>query len=111
MLLVFTLLSMVPLRAAMALPMVLQGAAHQVHALHGAGQMADHASADHAASHTDQDDQRHCGGQCGLCGACHSGLPAAVVSSVIGMFIMPAIPRPVNMAEVFLSPDPRPPRV
>lgn len=110
-LLVFTLLSMVPPRAAMAIPMAMQGAAQQVHVLHDMGQMADHVSLDHAASpHNGQHDQCQCDPHCGLCGACHSTLSSAMVSSFTGMSVTPAGQRLSNLAEVYLSPDPYPPR-
>jgi len=107
---VFTLLSMLPPRAVMAMPMAPQGATHSVHALHGQGQMAERVVAGHAASHNGQHTQCHCGAHCGLCGVCHSSPSTAMISGFIGMGVTPAGLRLSNLAEVYLSPDPDPPR-
>ena len=109
-LLVFTLLSMLPPRAAVAVPMMKLEAAQQMHMLHGMGQVADHVSLDRAASDNGQHDQCQCGVHCGLCGVCHSTLSSAMVSSFAGMGVTPAGLRLLSLAEIYLSPDPHPPR-
>ena len=107
--LVFTLLSMSLPHAAMAMPMA-QGATPSMPLMHGQAQMAAQVAADPAASHNDQHTQCHCGAHCGMCGVCHSTLSTAMISSFIGVGVTPAGPRLSNLAEVYLSPDPHPPR-
>ena len=109
-LLVFTLLGMLPPRAVMAMPMTMQGATQQVPMKRDMGQMADHVSLDLADSHNSHRDQCPCDEYCGLCGACHSTLSSAVVSSFTGMSITPPGPKLSSPGDVYLSPDPHPPR-
>ena len=112
-LLVFVLLSMVGPRAAMAMPMEVQGAAHQMHMLHGHLQMMDEMSSQHAVSYNGQHgypDKCCCGAQCGLCGVCHSIVTGEAVSGFIGTPVIPAGSVLLNLAELWLPLDPRPPR-
>jgi len=110
-LLVFTMLSMSLPHASMAMPMASQGATSSMHAMHDQGQqMADQDAVDPAVSHQGQSDQCHCGAHCGLCGACHSTPAAATVAAFIGLGVSPAGPPLSNLTELYLPPDPHPPR-
>jgi len=105
----FALLGSLSARAAM--PMIPQlGTAHTVHQLRGQLQMADHISADHGSPHQDQHKQCHCGAHCGLCGVCHFSVPTTPASNVIGTLATPARLRLATPGDVWLPPDPRPPR-
>jgi hypothetical protein len=104
-LLMLALLSMLPPPAAMAMPM--QGAMQDMPMQHGMGQMANHISLDHAASHHGQHDRCHCGAHCGLC---HSMLSSAMVPGYTGMGVTPAGLQPSSLVEIYLSPDLHPPR-
>jgi hypothetical protein len=108
-LLIFALLGTVPARAAM--PMVAYaGTAHNMQELRGQVEMAGHIPADHGSSHQDQHKQCHCGAHCGLCGVCHFSVPTTLASNLIGALVMPASPRLSDPGDVWLPPDPRPPR-
>jgi hypothetical protein len=106
-LLVLALLSMLPPRTAMAMAMPMQGGMQDMPMQHGMGRMVNHISLDHAASHHGQDDQCHCGAHCGLC---HSMLSSAMAPSYSGLGVTPAGLQPSSLVEIYLSPDPHPPR-
>lgn len=112
-LLVFALLSMVGPRAAMAMPTGSVGMAHQMHALHGDVQVMADTSLQHAISYPDQNghqEQCGCGAHCGLCGICHATVSTVTVSGLNSVFAVPTGPRLLNLAELSLPLDPRPPR-
>ena len=112
--LIFALLGMLPMRAAMALPMVTQGMTHHAHISHVQMQAAEGVSSQHAAScDGGAGHQVHCpcGGHCGLCAACHATVPAvSIIAGLSGAFVVPGGPRLSDPAELWLPLDPRPPR-
>ena len=117
--LVFTLLSMLPLQAAMALPMKMsgavpgmtQGAVHPIavsgHSEHQAAMVV----SPRQVTDTHQQAPCRCGGHCGLCGVCFS------VLAPMSTFVFAAADPPFaelqlsNLTDIPSSPDPRPPRV
>ena len=112
-LLVFALLSMVGPRAAMAMPMGVTGTPHQMQTLHGDMQMMSDVSSHYAASHPGQHghhDQCDCGAHCCLNGVCHATVSTGTVSGLGGTFKAPNGPRHLNLTELSLPLDPRPPR-
>lgn len=111
MVLVFSLLSMMMPRAAMALPMALHDAAPQLHEPHDAAvRMTGHVSSSHTAPHNGQHDSCPCGVHDCSCVVCYFGFTANAVKSFVGALVTPGGPRQSNFAAVFLPPDPRPPR-
>ena len=113
-LLMFALVSMLPPRAAMAMSPDLQGMSQRPHVAHGQMQTMENGSLQHAVPHSAQHGQHnhqcHCGAHCGMCGACYSAASAGPVSGFINVFVMPVGPRLLNLAEIWLPIDPRPPR-
>jgi hypothetical protein len=112
-LLVFALLSMVGPRAAMATPTGMVGMAHQMRALRSNMQVMTDMSSQHAAFHPGQhgdQDQCGCGAHCCLCGVCHATVSSGTVSGLSGTFAVPNGPRLLNLAQLALPLDPRPPR-
>ena len=112
-LLVFALLSMVGPRAAMAMPMGVPGTPHQMQALHGDTQMVTYASSHYSASHPGQHvhkDKCCCGAHCCLNGLCHATVSTGVVYGLSGTYATPNGPRHLNITELALPLDPRPPR-
>jgi hypothetical protein len=113
-LLMFALVSMLPPCAAMAMSPDLQGMSQQLHVSHGQMQNMESDSSQHAVSHNVQHGQHnhqcHCGAHCGICGACYSAVSAVPLSGLINIFILPVGPRLLNLAEIWLPIDPRPPR-
>jgi len=115
-LLLFALVSMLPPHAAMAMAPDLQGTSQQLYVAHGQMQTMENGSSQHAVSHSAQHGQEnhqcHCGVHCGMCGACYShfAVSAEPVSGFIKAFIFPAGPLLLNLAEIWLPIDPRPPR-
>ncbi len=114
-LLMFTLVSMLPPCAAMAMASDLQGVSLQMHVAHGRMQTMENGSSQHGVSHSGRHDQQHhqrrCAAHCGMCGACYSAVSTEQVTGFINVFVTPVGPRPLNMAEIWLPIDPRPPRV
>jgi len=123
MLLVFTLLSMLPLQAAMAVSMdIAMGASME---MSGTMQVAVHELAvsshsEHQAavvvsprdvSDTHQHAPCRCDGHCGLCGACFSVLPPMSAFVFAAANLSFTEPQLSNLTDVPSSPDPRPPRV
>ena len=122
MVLVFALLSMLPLQAAMALPMEMSGT--MPNTMPGTMQAAGHETA--VAVHSEHqaavvvslrdvtDRHQHapcrCDGYCGLCGACFSVLPpmSTFVFAAAGLSF--AELQLSNLTDIPSSPDPRPPR-
>ena len=106
-LLMFALVSMLPPHAAMAMS---QG----LHVAQGQKQTMENGSSQHVIFHTGQHGQHnhqcHCGAHCGMCGACYSTVSAAPVADFSNVFILPVGPRLLNLAEIWLPIDPRPPR-
>lgn len=113
-LLMFALVSMLPPHAAMAMSPGLQGMSQGLHVAHGLKQTMENGSSQHVIFHTGQHGQHnhqcHCGAHCGMCGACYSTVSAAPVADFINVFILPVGPRLLNLAEIWLPIDPRPPR-
>ena len=105
--LMFALVSMLPPCAVMAM-------SQQLHVAHGQMQTMENGSMQYALSHSAQhgqpNHQCHCGAHCGMCGACYSVVSAEPVSGFIKVFILPVGPRLLNLAEIWLPIDPRPPR-
>jgi len=114
-LLMFAVVSMLPPRAAMAMAPDLQGASQQLHVAHGRMQAMENGSSQHGVSHSGRRDQHihqcHCAAHCGMCGACYSAVSTAPVTGFINVFVVPVGPQPLNLAEIWLPIDPRPPRV
>ena len=112
-LLVFAMLSMVGPRVAMAMPMGVSGTPHQIQTLHGDMQMMTDTTSQHTASHPDQhghQDQCSCGTHCCLNGVCHATVSTGTVFALGETFAAPNGPLLLNLAELSLPLDPRPPR-
>ena len=110
--LMLALMSMLPSRAAMAMPTGMSGSPEHMHTLHGQMQMADDDSSQHTSRHGqhNQHDQCPCGAHCGVCGACHSAVSADLLPEFIAIPATPKGPGLLNPAEIWLPLDPRPPR-
>jgi len=122
MLLVFTLLSMLPLQATMALPMDFAiGAPMEISGAmpSGAHEMAVSVHSEHQVAGVDSPrditDTHHrapcpCNGHCGLCGACFSVLTpmSTFVFAAAGLSFSEL--QLSNLTDIPSSPDPRPPR-
>lgn len=120
--LVFTLLGMLPLQAAMAvamdsttgMPMKMSGA------MHGAAHEAtDNLRSEHhtdpVVSHLDPTDTHQrtpcpCDGHCGLCGACFSVLSSVTAYTLVATGLSITQEHLANLTDIPSSPDPRPPR-
>ena len=113
-LLMFALESMLPSHAAMVMAPGMQGMSQGLHVAHGRMHAMENGSMQYAASngaqHGQHNHQCHCGAHCGMCGACYSAVSAAPVADFVNVFILPAGPRLLNLTEIWLPIDPRPPR-
>lgn len=110
--LMLALLGMLSMRAAMAMP-AMQGMTHHAHISHVQVQAAGAMSSQHAASPVGgPGNHLHCpcGGECGLCAACHATVPAVSIAGLSGAFVIPGGPQLSHPAELWLPLDPRPPR-
>ena len=125
-LLVFTLLSMLPLEGAMALsmdiamgmPVSMEMSGAMADAAHGTAVAvhSGHQTAALVALHRHVNDTHHrapcpCDGHCGLCGACFSVLPSTSTLTFAAAGYSSAELRLSNLTDISFSPDPRPPRV
>jgi hypothetical protein len=104
-LIVLLLVLGVPQSPLMAMPAPMPHAgAHVQHALSPA---AHPAAMKHAAHHHGH--PNHCP-QCGVCGACYSAASAVIISALHLTAPPPAVALSASLPEVYLSPDPFPPR-
>jgi len=110
-LLIFALLAMVPVRAAMPLAMA-SGHMLHMHDSHGAADVQQYLAMDHhMMSHSGHQQQCSCGAHCCLCGVCHSSLPTISLPDLLfAVRVTPNAPQRISLAKVLFPPDPRPPR-
>ena len=109
--LVLSLVSMLLPHAVMAMPMSMPGATQQMSVQHATGRVMYAVSPNHVIPHPCQHGQCHCAAHCGLCSVCHSALSFVVVAGFSGVCAVPDGPRQLSLANIYLSPDPHPPRV
>ena len=109
-LLVFAFLSMGVQRAAMALPMGMMGAANHMRSMNGDMQLTTDTPSQHDTSHPGQHGPCGCGMHCFLCCICHATVSTVSISDFSGTFALPDGPAPLDLTELSLPLDPRPPR-
>ena len=107
-LLIFTLLSMMGERAAMAMPMV--DMTHHTHSHHTDRQMMADAPLQYVTSNPSHQGQCGCYVHCFFCSICHATMSSGTVSKLSGTFGIPIGPRLPNLTELSLPLDPHPPR-
>lgn len=112
---IFALLGMLLPRTVMSMPVAIpdmtHAATHEMTMQHHMGAKEHSISMDHIVFPHDRHDRCQCSGHCTLCGTCHSTLSSALISDFNGLYTVPAGPRLASVIDIYLSPDPHPPRV
>lgn len=114
-LLVFTMLGMVAPRTALAIPIGPGVMSHPMSAPQGRMQIVKDMASGYvtvqAVSHHHQHNMCGCAAPCCTCSVCQASVPVRSVSDPNDKFIAPTEPDDLNLADVTIPLDPRPPRV